>query len=69
MKNVPEMISTKDLSYISDMFNWNLIAQKKYNDYLNYVEDEKIVKLLESLIKMHSNNCKNLLEILESEEE
>lgn len=67
MKNVPTMISTKDLSYISDMFNWNLVAMKKFNDYLSYVEDEEIIKLIESLIKMHQKNCEELINLLESE--
>lgn len=29
MEKIPNMISTKDLSYISDMFNWHLVAAKK----------------------------------------
>ena len=28
MNNVPNMISTKDASYLKDMFNWNIIALK-----------------------------------------
>ena len=37
MKNVPEMISTKDSAYIKDMFNWNFVAMKKFDDYLKIV--------------------------------
>lgn len=66
MKNVPTMISTKDSAYIKDMFNWNLVAMKKYSDYLEYVSDDKIADLLEELINMHSKNCKELISILES---
>lgn len=29
MEKVPDMISTKDLSYIEDMFNWHFIICKK----------------------------------------
>lgn len=67
MKNVPTMISTKDSAYIKDMFNWNLVAMKKFSDYLEYVSDEKIADLLEELINMHSKNCKELIKILESD--
>lgn len=65
MKNIETMISTKDSAYIKDMFNWNLVALKKYSDYLEYVEDEKIAKLLDELIKMHNKNCEDLIRILE----
>lgn len=66
MKNVPKMISTKDSAYLNDMFNWNLIAFKKFSDYIEYVEDDEITKLLESLIKMHIKNCETIIELLES---
>ena len=33
MKNVPNIISTKDLSYLEDMLNWNFILIKKINNY------------------------------------
>lgn len=68
MKNVPTMISTKDSAYISDMFNWNFVAYKKFNDYLNYVTDKEIVKLLNSLVEMHQKNCEKLIKILKSED-
>ncbi len=68
MKNVPTMISTKDSAYISDMFNWNYVAYKKFNDYLDYVTDKDIVKLLNDLIEMHKKNCEKLIKILESED-
>lgn len=68
MKNVPTMISTKDLSYLEDMFNWNICAYKKFNDYLGYVEDKNISTLLEELIDMHIKNCNEIVNILESED-
>ena len=46
MKNVPEMTSTKDSAYIKDMFNWNFVAMKKFDNYIENVEDEEIVKKL-----------------------
>ena len=67
MKNVQTMISTKDSAYIKDMINCNLVALKKFSDYLEYVTDEEIADLLEELVKMHSKNCKELIKILESD--
>lgn len=67
MKNVPTMISTKDSAYIKDMFNWNLVAFKKFNDYIDYIEDEDIIKLVSNLVEMHIKNCTELIDILEKE--
>ena len=33
MKEIPNIISIKDLLYIEDMLNWNLIMNKKLNSY------------------------------------
>lgn len=67
MKNVPEMISTKDSAYIKDMFNWNFVAMKKFDDYLDHVENEEIAKKLNSLADMHFKNCNILIKLLEGE--
>lgn len=65
MEKVPKMISTKDLAYISDMFNWNITTFNKINLYLENVEDKALVKLLENLSDLHYNNCEELIKILE----
>lgn len=67
MKNVPEMISTKDSAYIKDMFNWNFVAMKKFDNYLDNVENASIAKKLNELAEMHFNNCNSLIELLEGE--
>ena len=53
MKSVPKIISTKDLSYISDMLNWIHTISKKIYHYTNIVEDNDVLKELE--------NCNTLL--------
>ena len=37
MKNVPKIISSKDLSYISDMLNWIHTNSKKIKHYTDIV--------------------------------
>ena len=69
MKKVPKMISTKDLSYICDMFNWHLIAAKKLEVYVAQVEDKECSNQINSLCKMHYSACKTLVNLLESEEQ
>ena len=66
MKDIPEMISTKDSAYIKDMFNWNYVAYKKFDSYLESIQDEEIAKLVENLADMHFNNCNTILNLLES---
>ncbi len=65
MKKVPNMISTKDLSYICDMFNWHLIAAKKFESYSNQVQDEECQKVIDKLTDMHYKICNDLTNILE----
>ena len=67
MKNVPEMISTKDSAYIKDMFNWNFVAMKKFDNYSENVENEEIIKELISLADMHFQNCNTLIKLLGGE--
>ncbi len=66
MKNIPEMISTKDSAYLKDMFNWNFVAMKKFDDYIENIENEEIIKKLDELADMHLKNCSNIVNILES---
>lgn len=66
MKDIPEMISTKDSAYIKDMFNWNYVAYKKFDSYLENIQDEEISKLVENLVDMHFKNCNNIIKLLES---
>lgn len=68
MKNLPKMISTKDSAYLTDIFNWNIIATEKYNHYLTMLTDERISKKLTELIEMHTDYCKTIIKLLESGE-
>lgn len=65
MKQVPNMISTKDLDYLSDMINWNFICSKKINHFINEVQDPEIKQLLESVRNMHTAHAKKLVSILQ----
>lgn len=64
MEQVPAIISTKDLSYLSDMFEWNFIATKKALHYNNEVQNEEIKKELDKIYKMHEKHLKKILELL-----
>lgn len=56
-------MTEKDLLYLNDAFNWNLIALKKYKGYEEFTKD-KTSKLIEKLIKLHEDNCNEILSML-----
>ena len=65
MKNVPENIITgKDLDYLSDVFLWNYNAWKQFNFYKGYVYDNELVTIYENALEMFDNNMNTVLEIL-----
>ncbi|MFV0249530.1 MAG: hypothetical protein ACK5HP_00610 [Bacilli bacterium] len=65
MDQVPTMISSKDLDYLSDIFNWNFNAFKLINHFINEVTNEEMINLFESLKEMHLEICTDITEILE----
>lgn len=64
MKQVPNIISTKDLSYLEDMFNWHFTLCKKAYMYKEEVEDENISKFINEVHKKHKKICEKILAIL-----
>lgn len=64
MNQVPNIISTKDLSYISDMFEWNFTVSKVCHSYVEKVVDEEIKTIIGDIGRMHANICARLVEIL-----
>lgn len=64
MKKIPKMISTKDLAYITDMFNWNMIIVSKLDLYLCNVEDEELIASFNDIRDMHYKNANELNNLL-----
>ena len=65
MKNVPNIISTKDLSYMEDMLNWNFILIKKLNHYKEETKDEDIIKMFTKTSNELLKNYNDILNTLE----
>ena len=65
MKEVPNIISNKDLLYIKDMLEWNLLINKKIYLLMDFVTDEDISKLLRKVKKIHAKHYEELIEIFE----
>ncbi len=64
MNTVPAMVSTKDLSYLEDMMNWNFILSKKAYHYSKEVTDEALKEEFASLAHTIKNHYQTLLDSL-----
>lgn len=61
---VPNIITGKDLDYLSDMFNWNYEALKKMNLALTNVQDASLKQIIEKGYNLLKNNLNVILSIL-----
>ena len=61
---VPNIMTGKDLDYLSDTFKWNYEAIKKMNVAINQVEAEEIKVLLQRGYDLFKNNLNITLSIL-----
>lgn len=61
---VPNILSSKDLDYLSDMFEWNYNAYKNVNNNINEAKDEEIKNILQEGSELFKNNMNQVLEIL-----
>lgn len=69
METVPNIISTKDLAYLSDMFHWNFVAAKEINHFMKEVQSEEIKETLKDALRMHTVHCQFILTILQGGED
>lgn len=65
MECVPNIISTKDLDFLSDIFGWNLNASKKALYFSKSIEDENLKDVAHDIALMHADICNRVIFILE----
>ena len=65
-EKVPNIITGKDLDYLSDMFNWNYGALKSNLNSLNEVKDNEIKEIIERSTNIFKDTIMNILTILAS---
>lgn len=63
-KKAPEIFTTKDLDYLKDIFGWHHTAYKMMMDALNYVEDEKVNKVISDCAELFNDNMQFVIHIL-----
>lgn len=64
MNQAPNMISTKDLAYLEDIFQWNFNASKKANSDLDKIQLQSVKEMITKVRSMHTKHCKEILAIL-----
>lgn len=64
MNQVPNIISSKDLDYLSDIFNWNFTLSKKSLKYSKEVKLENVRNICEKTAILASKNCHEIINIL-----
>ena len=65
MEEVPtDIITSKDLDYLSDMFQWNYGALKSTYNAMQIVQDEELCNLFEEATTVFDDNINQLLDIL-----
>ena len=66
-KEVPYIISTKDLDYLTDAFNWHYGACKNGLDALNNICNEDLKKDVKAFNKAIYDMMSDILNVLEGE--
>lgn len=61
-----DILTGKDIDYLSDMFEWNYLALKDADAACDMVDDEEIVGVLDKACSLFDDNLNSTLNILES---
>ena len=69
MELIPKMISTKDLLYLSDLFEINYLAFKEVSSYIKMIQDKEIKDTLERMKNLHKDHLHYIISILKQEDE
>ena len=64
MSEPPQVITTKDLSYIKDALSWELDVIKKFNHFSQETQDQQAKNLIDQTSQMHQKHYQTLLKHL-----
>jgi len=64
-ETVPNIISGKDLEYLSDLFNWNIGAYKKTQNCAEQIQNEEIKSMVLKASEVFRSNVITVLNIIE----
>ncbi|WP_181537409.1 hypothetical protein [[Anoxybacillus] calidus] len=66
MQQPPQVISTKDSLYLTDMMSWNLLAMKKAHFFASQCQDQEIIAAIERAGQMHQRHYQKILSHLQN---
>lgn len=66
MPQPPNVITSKDQFYVSDMLSWNLLAMKKAHFFAQQCTDPEIMQALEQAGQMHQRHYQKILSHLQN---
>lgn len=66
MNQPPNVLSTKDTLYITDMLSWNLLAAKQANNFASKVNCQEIQQTMNEVYQMHKKHYDQLLNLLQN---
>lgn len=61
---VPNILTSKDLDYLNDIFTWNYIAYKKSINNKSKVQNEEILQIINEAESTFYNNLTKTINIL-----
>ena len=64
MNKAPNMISTKDLAYLKDMFEWNFNSSKLAYHFSEETSNPIVKECLMKVCRVHSEHAKKIKNIL-----
>ncbi|MGM7681064.1 hypothetical protein ACSVDA_02815 [Cytobacillus sp. Hm23] len=66
MPQPPQVVSTKDSMYLTDMLSWNLLAMKKAHFFARQCQDQEIISAIERAGQMHQRHYGIILSHLQN---
>lgn len=67
MPQPPNVVTSKDHLYITDMLNWNLLAMKKAHFFAQQCKDPEIKTSLEQAGQMHERHYQKIIVHLQNQ--
>ena len=64
-KKAPDIISSKDLDYLKDIFGWHYSAFKFGMNALDFIEDEQVIHMFDECNQIFYDHMKTVIDILE----
>lgn len=66
MMQPPNVITSKDQLFLTDMLSWNLLAMKKAHFFASQCQNQEVKKQLEQVGQMHQQHYQKILTHLQT---